>query len=680
MTKRVKMVVAYDGTNYCGWQKQPNGICIEEVLNRELSKLLNEPIEVIGASRTDSGVHARGNIAVFDTHARMPADKICIALNQRLPKDIVIQESCEVAPDYHPRKRNTRKTYEYRILNRRVPLPDQRLNSYFYYYALDVDKMREAAQYLVGEHDFKSFCSIRTQVEDTVRRIYSITIKKNEDDRIDIRISGNGFLYNMVRIIVGSLVKVGCGFWKPEQIKEALEARDRSKAGPKAPAEGLTLISIEEETLPAVIREENEHWSYRVNQGEIESFGKAYIQIYACDECDFERLLLRLVKQASRNGAKQIHVRDNTGHLKIGYQAEYFSFDTSYNQWKLAKTTKVDSKTNGVAIQAVSLDTSDSEFVEEYCNLENECFKQVPGGVKRTSKQLLLDIAEGEQCFSLCKGDAQVGFFSAKKIKNEETGEEFFELESLGVSEAFRNQGIGKEGLLMFEQLAAENGYEKLSMICADSNPAIYLYERLGYQKEKMLSTWYTTRDKKKGIFMNKRTNSKENDTISKKTGNKARQLSIYFFQAISLIALLFCVWLLTREKEYREIDVNTVAQNLVELMPDTVVSESDMVVKERFGLEANAFNGLVYYGPDSNMEAAELLLVNLKDISQKESVEEAIQKRIEYQKSCFEGYGVDQMELINNAMTITYGHYMLFIVSKDSSLARDAFADATAK
>ena len=169
---------------------------------------------------------------------------------------------------------------------------------------------------------------------------------------------------------------------------------------------------------------------------------------------------------------------------------------------------------------------------------------------------------------------------------------------------------------------------------------------------------------------MNKRTNSKENDTISKKTGNKARQLSIYFLQAISLIALLFCVWLLTREKEYREIDVNTVAQNLVELMPDTVVSESDMVVKERFGLEANAFNGLVYYGPDSN----------IKDTSQKESVEEAIQKRIEYQKSCFEGYGVDQMELINNAMTITYGHYMLFIVSKDSSLAREAFADATAK
>lgn len=167
---------------------------------------------------------------------------------------------------------------------------------------------------------------------------------------------------------------------------------------------------------------------------------------------------------------------------------------------------------------------------------------------------------------------------------------------------------------------------------------------------------------------------------MNKQKNGKTKQTWIYLFQAVSLVALFLCVWLLTREKTYNEIDVNKVAQNLVELMPDTVVSESDMVVKERFGLEANAFNALVYYGPDSNMDAAELLLVNLKDTSQKESVEEAIQKRIEYQKSCFEGYGVDQMELINNAMTITYGHYMLFIVSKDSSLAREAFADATAK
>ena len=243
MTKRVKMVVAYDGTNYCGWQKQPNGICIEEVLNRELSKLLNEPIEVIGASRTDSGVHARGNIAVFDTHARMPADKICIALNQRLPKDIVIQESCEVAPDYHPRKRNTRKTYEYRILNRRVPLPDQRLNSYFYYYALDVDKMREAAQYLVGEHDFKSFCSNKKMKKSTVRTIYEIKLEE-ENGEIRITYRGNGFLYNMVRILTGTLIEVGRGEKMAESIEGILEAKERSSAGFTVPARGLTLSEV----------------------------------------------------------------------------------------------------------------------------------------------------------------------------------------------------------------------------------------------------------------------------------------------------------------------------------------------------------------------------------------------------------------------------------------------------
>ena len=324
--KRVKIVVAYDGTRYCGWQTQPNGVTIEEMLNRELSRLLKEEVQVIGASRTDSGVHAWGNIAVFDTSARMPADKICIALNQRLPEDIVIQESMEVAPDWHPRKCNSRKTYEYRILNRRVPFPAERLNSYFYYYHLDLEAMRQAAGYLVGEHDFKSFCSIRTQAEDTVRRIYSLDLTKT-GDLIAIRICGNGFLYNMVRIIVGTLIKVGCGFWKPEQVLEALEARDRSKAGPKAPAQGLTLVSIEEElTLPAVTDEDNTHWSYRLFQKEVPEGGPAWIEIRACEERDFDRTLLRLTKQASRNGASQVYVCDRTGHLKEGYQTGYFVF------------------------------------------------------------------------------------------------------------------------------------------------------------------------------------------------------------------------------------------------------------------------------------------------------------------------------------------------------------------
>lgn len=555
--KRVKLTVAYDGTNYCGWQQQPNGICIEEVLNRELSRLLGEEIQVIGASRTDSGVHARGNVAVFDTSARMPADKICIALNQRLPKDIVIQESCEVAPDYHPRKCNTRKTYEYRILNRRVPLPDQRFNSYFYYYPLDVEKMRQAAQYLVGEHDFKSFCSIRTQVEDTVRRIYSIQLSKVED-RIDIRISGNGFLYNMVRIIVGSLIKVGCGFWEPEKIKEVLEARDRSQAGPKAPAEGLTLLSIEEEPLPAEIVEKNSHWSYRVNQKEISSYGQAYIHIYSCDEADFYRLLVRLVKQASRNGAANINVRDDTGHIKSGYKADYFRFGEPYHQWMMEKALQgnaaaVDDVMDFSSVELEPLcsreelsalrDGTESEAggksvglyaqkrllqrISGYCESENESFRSVPGGCRREKEQLVSDMEQGE-CFCLvCYKGKAAGVLSycileeenqpvdlsrmssaeqceyesqqeERKLDKAENTLKILELEALGINEAMRGKGIGTACLRKLEELAKAEGCSSLRLICADSNPAMRLYERNGFCKKKLFSTWYTTRDEKR--------------------------------------------------------------------------------------------------------------------------------------------------------------------------------------
>ena len=242
--KRVKLIVSYDGTNYCGWQIQINGITVEEVLNRELSNLLNEEIAVIGASRTDSGVHALGNVAVFDTYSRIPPEKMCFALNQRLPQDIRIEDSCEVAADFHPRFCDSIKTYEYKILNRRFEIPTLRLYTHFVYMPLDVAKMKEAAKYIVGEHDFKSFCSARTQVTSTVRTIYSLNLEK-KDDIISIRISGNGFLYNMVRIIVGTLMKVGLGVYPPEHVKEILEACDRNAAGPKAPARGLTLVGIE---------------------------------------------------------------------------------------------------------------------------------------------------------------------------------------------------------------------------------------------------------------------------------------------------------------------------------------------------------------------------------------------------------------------------------------------------
>lgn len=242
--KRVKLVVAYDGTNYCGWQIQINGITVEEVLNKTLSELCGEEIQVIGASRTDSGVHALGNVAVFDTESRIPGEKFSFALNQRLPEDIRIQESCEVAADFHPRFCDTIKTYEYKILNRRFDMPTKRLYTTFVYYPLNLEKMRQAAECLVGEHDFKSFCSTRTQIENTVRTITALDIEKSEDV-ITIRISGNGFLYNMVRIIVGTLMKIGLGIWPPECMQEILDAKDRSKAGPKAEAKGLTLVKIE---------------------------------------------------------------------------------------------------------------------------------------------------------------------------------------------------------------------------------------------------------------------------------------------------------------------------------------------------------------------------------------------------------------------------------------------------
>ena len=241
--KRIKLTIAYDGTNYCGWQIQPNGITIEEVLNKALCKLTGENIQVIGASRTDSGVHAMGNVAVFDTETTIPAEKIAMALNQRLPEDIVIVESEEVASDFHPRYCDCSKTYEYHIINTRIPNPTKRLTNYFVSYVLDLDKMRQAASYLVGEHDFVSFCNVRTDVENTVRTITDLEIL-SEGNEIMIRITGNGFLYNMVRIIVGTLIRVGRGFYEPEQVKEILEAKDRKAAGVTAPANGLMLMEI----------------------------------------------------------------------------------------------------------------------------------------------------------------------------------------------------------------------------------------------------------------------------------------------------------------------------------------------------------------------------------------------------------------------------------------------------
>lgn len=269
------LTVSYDGTGYHGWQLQPGKKTIESVLNGCLSELTGETIAVIGASRTDSGVHALGNIAVFDTASRIPADKFSYALNRRLPEDIRIQRSQEVAAEFHPRRCESRKTYEYRIYNAPFALPSRRLYTHFTYVPLNLDLMRQAAAYLVGEHDFKSFCSADTQARTTVRRVDSVEVweelcvrrggysagsgvsgeagveeaAKNGEPcfgrEIVIRVAGRGFLYNMVRIIAGTLMEVGRGHMEPRRVGEILEAGDRQKAGPTAPACGLTLVGYE---------------------------------------------------------------------------------------------------------------------------------------------------------------------------------------------------------------------------------------------------------------------------------------------------------------------------------------------------------------------------------------------------------------------------------------------------
>ena len=291
--RRIKLTVAYDGTNYCGWQIQPNGITVQEVLNKALMDLLGTEIRTTGASRTDSGVHARGNVAVFETDARMPAERFAFALNTYLPPDIRIQGSEEVPEAFHPRFTSTIKTYEYKILHRVFPDPTRRLDHLFCYGTMDVEAMRRALACVVGEHDFKSFQGAggETSTHTTVRTIYhaeilqepieelrttlrwkgqspgpgeeadrkqvpavqtgkpsskggAITPEKAEEYVLHIRITGNGFLYNMVRILAGTLLEIGRGNLRPEDMARILEARDRSAAGPTAPAHGLTLLSI----------------------------------------------------------------------------------------------------------------------------------------------------------------------------------------------------------------------------------------------------------------------------------------------------------------------------------------------------------------------------------------------------------------------------------------------------
>ena len=259
--KRVLLTIAYDGTGLSGFQEQKGTPeTVEGYVNRALASLTGEDIHIVGGSRTDAGVHALCNVAVFDTESRIPAEKFPYALNVRLPEQIRIVGAREVPEGFHPRHTRCSKTYEYVILRAPFPIPVKRLYSTYTYTLLDPVRMDEAAQHLVGEHDFKSFCSVYSQALSTVRTITEIRVScrdpltgegipggdprvmdRSEAAEIVIRVTGSGFLYNMVRIIAGTLMEAGRGAIAPEDVRRILEARDRRAAGPTAPAEGLTL-------------------------------------------------------------------------------------------------------------------------------------------------------------------------------------------------------------------------------------------------------------------------------------------------------------------------------------------------------------------------------------------------------------------------------------------------------
>lgn len=330
--RRIRLIVSYDGTAYCGSQVQPNGVTVEEKLNEALSRLTGEPVRVILASRTDAGVHAAGNAAVFDTSMRMAADKFAVALNQWLPEDIRIRKSDEVPPEWHPRKQNCVKTYLYRIWNSKTQDPLVRLYSAFCYYSLDLEKMRRAAACLVGEHDFAAFCSAGSQAENTVRTIHTVELTEKECSdpfcsgrMITIRISGSGFLYHMVRIIAGTLLQIGEGIRPPEDMEKILSSRDRRMAGPVAPASGLTLLSIRfEPRLVPHLSAENADWSWELDQTETAETGISRLTIRFCRApSDYGPLLTRLLHQAHRNGAAAVLVRDLERPDRLAAGQEY---------------------------------------------------------------------------------------------------------------------------------------------------------------------------------------------------------------------------------------------------------------------------------------------------------------------------------------------------------------------
>ncbi|MBO4323466.1 MAG: tRNA pseudouridine(38-40) synthase TruA [Clostridia bacterium] len=244
---RIVLKIQYDGTAYCGWQVQPNGITVQETIEKAIENITGEKASLIASGRTDSGVHAKSQTAHFDTdHTLIPPDKFSYALNPILPEDIKILSSYLAPENFHARFSAKKKTYEYKMYKSEYPLPLKRRYAVNVSPLLDVEKMKEAAKVLVGKHDFKCFLAANSSVKDTVREIYSSSVRE-ENGEIIYSVTGNGFLYNMVRIIAGTLVKAGEGKISAKDLEKIIENKDRTSAGITMPPEGLTLISVEYE-------------------------------------------------------------------------------------------------------------------------------------------------------------------------------------------------------------------------------------------------------------------------------------------------------------------------------------------------------------------------------------------------------------------------------------------------
>lgn len=245
---RILLLVSYDGSNYYGWQKQKSFVSVQEKLEEALSALYRKEISVRGSSRTDTGVHALMQGAVFETENTIPLEKLPYAVNSFLPMDIVVTKAYEVDESFHPQYSVVDKTYHYKILNAPFRVPTLNKYTEFVHYKLDIEAMQKACEYFIGEHDFKAFCAAGSDAKTTVRTIYALSVEK-QDNIITISVRGNGFLYNMVRIIAGTLVYVGLDKIKPYDIEKIILSRNRALAGKTLSPNGLTLMEVNYEKI-----------------------------------------------------------------------------------------------------------------------------------------------------------------------------------------------------------------------------------------------------------------------------------------------------------------------------------------------------------------------------------------------------------------------------------------------